>query len=289
MIRILLFSTIALSLASSVLAFLTKEKAAVLSDKFAAAAQRAEALANENTKIKEENKTNTVKVDELKGSTEQQKQELEKAQATVTASEAEMMKIKSDLQGALAKAGDLEKKVAEMAAQPRVPVPDPATEQLVAGLRSDLEKAKQSVLEEHGKAEQKVRDLESKMSQMMPKPVAASAKSGDGKRPPTGQVVAYNEGWNFIVVNMGDKQGVTPESRLLVQRDGKVIAYLEITEVQPRFVTAGLKYPSGISAKGAKPEERVRPGDVVLFAPKVEPEGLPERGAFNASALFPKN
>lgn len=284
MIRLLLFSTIALSLASCVLAFLTKEKAAVLSDKFAAAARRADAMANENTKIKEENKTSTAKVDELNGSTQQQKQDLEKAQAALTASEAEVAKIKTELQGAAAKAGDLEKKVAEMASLPRVPVPDPATEQLVAGLRSDLEKAKQSVSEEHGKAEQKIRELETKLSQTMPKPVAASAKNGGGKKPPTGEVVAYNEGWNFIVVNMGDKQGVTPESRLLVQRDGRIIAYLEITEVQPRFVTAGLKYPPGVSAK-----ERVRPGDLVLFAPRVEPEVEPERGAVNASALFPKN
>lgn len=284
MIRLLLFSTIALSLASCVLAFLTKEKAAVLGDKFASAAQRADALANENTKIKEENKTSTAKVDELNGATQQQKQDLEKAQAALTASEAEVAKIKTDLQGAAVKVGDLEKKLAEMASRPQVPMPDPATEQIIAVLRSDLEKARQSASEEHGKAEQKIRELETKVSQMAPKPVAASAKNSDGKRPPTGEVVAYNEGWNFIVVNMGDKQGVTPESRLLVQRDGKVIAYLEITEVQPRFVTAGLKYPAGISAK-----ERVRPGDVVLFAPKVEPDVLPERGAFNASALFPKN
>ena len=227
-------------------------------------------------------------MEELNGSAQQQKQELEKAQAAVAAKEADLAKLKTSLQGAESKSVELEKKLAEKAAQPLVPVPDPATEQLVAGLKSDLEKAKQNASEEQAKSVSKIRELEAKMSQMTPKPVVASGKNGEGKQPPTGEVVAYNEGWNFVVVNMGDKHGVTPESKLMVQRGGKIIAWLEITEVRPKFVSAGLKYPPGVSSKVSS-KEQVRPGDIVLFAPKVEPDAEVERGSFNASALFPKN
>jgi hypothetical protein len=194
-----------------------------------------------------------------------------------------MAKLKTSVQTAEAKAVDLEKKLAEKPAPSLAPVPDPAAEQLVASLKSDLEKTRQMASEEQQKAGQKLQELEAKMSQMMPKPVVTSSKSGGGKQPLSGEVVAYNEGWNFVVVNLGDKQGVTPESKLLIQRSGKILARLEITDVQPKFVTAGIVYSPGIS-----PKERVRPGDAVLFAPKVELEPEADRGGFNVSNLFPK-
>jgi hypothetical protein len=283
MIRFLLFFTIALSLASAVLAFLTKEKAAELNEKLSSSAQLAGALKNENAKIKEEKKTITAQVEELNNASQQQKKEIDKVQSAVVAKDGEVAKLKTDLQTSEAKSVDLEKKLAEKAAQPPAPVADPAMEQMVASLKADLEKVKQGASEEQAKAAEKIRGLESKMAQMVPKPAPPAGKSGEDKQLPTGEVVAFNEGWNFVVVNMGDKQGVTPESKLMVQRGGKVMARLEITEVQPKFVTAGLVYPPGTSAK-----DRVRPGDTVTFAPKVEPEPETERGNFNASALFPK-
>jgi hypothetical protein len=284
MTRILLFVTIALSLASGVLAFLTKDKAAELNQKLAESLRKAGVLETQNSKAKEEKSKIASQIDELSKSSENQKQELERIKTSVTSKENEIAKLKSDLQGAEAKADTLSKKLEEKAAQPAAPAPDPAVEQMVAGLKSDLEKAKQTASEEQAKATHKIRELESKMAQMTPKPESVSGKNGEAKRAPTGEVVAYNEGWNFVVVNMGDKQGVTPESKLMVQRGGKVLAFLEITEVQPKFVSAGLKYP-----KGASPKEQVRPGDIVLFAPKVESSPEAERGTFNASALFPKS
>jgi hypothetical protein len=149
--------------------------------------------------------------------------------------------------------GDLEKKLAEKPAPVVTPVADPAMEQMVAGSKSDLEKARQSASEENDKASKKIHKLETKMAQMVPKPVVPSEKDPQGKQPLTGEVVAYNEGWNFVVVNLGDKQGVTPESKLMIQRGGKMIAQLQITDVQPKFSTAGITYAPKISSK-----ERVR-------------------------------
>ncbi|RFC41822.1 MAG: hypothetical protein DVB28_002165 [Verrucomicrobia bacterium] len=283
MIRFLLFFTISLSLASAVLAFLTKEKATQLNDKLASTSQLLGVSKNENSKLKEEKKSDTAKLDELGGVVQQSKDELEKMRTAVSASEAEMAKLKTVVQTAEAKAVDLEKKLAEKPAPAPVAMPDPATEQLVASLKADLEKARQTASEEQQKVALKLQQAEAKMSQMAPKPVVASGKNGDSKQPLSGEVVAYNEGWNFVVVNLGDKQGVTPESKLLIQRSGKILARLEITDVQPKFVTAGIVYTPGISSR-----ERVRPGDVVLFAPKVELESEAERGGFNVSNLFPK-
>jgi len=283
MIRSLLFFTIALSLASAVLAFLTKEKATQLNDKLSTTSQLSGVLKTENSKLKEEKHAATSKVDELGGLTQQQKDELEKLKTASAAQAAEVAKLKTDVQAGAAKAADLEKKLAEKPVPPPAPLVDPATEQLVASLKSDLEKTRQTATEEQQKAAQKIQEVEAKMSQMMPKPAVASWKNGSGKQPPSGEVVAYNEGWNFVVVNLGDKQGVTPESKLMIQRGGKMLARLEITEVQPKFVTAGIVYAPGISAK-----ERVRPGDTVVFVPKVDIEPEADRAGFNVSNLFPK-
>ena len=82
-------------------------------------------------------------------------------------------------------------------------------------------------------------------------------------KPVSGKVVALNEGWNFVVVDIGDKNGVTPETQLEVQRKGKVVARLNVTEVRPRHVSAGIEYAEG------KRRERVLPGDTVVVVPRV--------------------
>jgi vacuolar-type H+-ATPase subunit I/STV1 len=283
MIRSLLFFTIALSLASAVLAFLTKEKAMQLTEKLSSTAQLLGVSKAENSKLKDEKQAANSKVDELGGLNQQQKDELEKLRTASASQAAEVAKLKTEVQTEAAKATDLEKKLAEKPVPPPVPLVDPATEQLVASLKADLEKTRQAATEDQQKAAQQIKEVEAKMSQMMPKPAVASTKNGAGKQPPSGEVVAYNEGWNFVVVNLGDKQGVTPESKLMIQRGGKMLARLEITDVQPKFVTAGIVYAPGISSK-----EKVRPGDTVVFIPKVDIEAEADRGGFNVSNLFPK-
>lgn len=270
-------------MASGVLAFLTKEKATELSDKLTASTQANGALKTEKEKLNQEIKKASTEVEGLNASTRQLKEEIEKARTAGTARDGELAKLKSDLQTAQSKVGDLEKKLAEKPAPPPAPTVDPAMEQMVAGLKSDLEKARQGASEESEKASKKIRDLETKIAQMVPKPVVPSEKESHGKQPPSGQVVAYNEGWNFVVVSMGDAQGVTPESKLMIQRGGKMIAQLEITEVQPKFSTAGITYSPKVSSR-----ERVRPGDSVMFIPKAESGPEADRGGLNVSSLFPK-
>jgi hypothetical protein len=283
MIRFLLFFTIAVSMASAVLAYLTKEKATELSDKLSSSTQMVGTLKTENGKLKEEKKTVASQVETLNGSSQQQKEDLDKARAATISREGELAKIKSDLQTAQGKVVDLEKKLAEKPAPVAAPIVDPAMEQMVANLKVDLEKARQSASEENDKASKKIHEMEAKMAQMVSKPVVPSEKEAQGKQPLTGEVVAYNEGWNFVVVSLGDKQGVTPESKLMIQRGGKMIAQLQITDVQPKFSTAGINYAPKISSK-----ERVRPGDTVMFVPKVEVGPEAERSGFNVSNLFPK-
>jgi hypothetical protein len=75
-----------------------------------------------------------------------------------------------------------------------------------------------------------------------------------------GQVVSYDSGWNLVVVNLGDTDGVTMETPMQVMRKGQVVAKLRIARVEPKQFTATLLPPEG------KKKVEVARGDEVLYA-----------------------
>lgn len=265
MTRFLMFFTIALSLASAVLAFLTKEKAGEVTSKLASVSQRVSALGADNAKLKDDKKAVETNAEALEKSIAAQKQEVEKLQADAAAKQAEASKSQADLLAAKAKAAELEKKLQEAPPPAPAPVADPALEQEKIALRAELEKAQKALVEEQKLAAQRLKEAEAKAALASAKSKADTAKGPAGKAAAEGRVVAYNAGWNFVVVNLGDRQGVTPESQLEIVRQGAVLAFLDITEVQPKFASASIRYPLG-----ARKDGEVRPGDVVRFSPKEE-------------------
>lgn len=75
-----------------------------------------------------------------------------------------------------------------------------------------------------------------------------------------GTVLAVNQAYNFVVLNLGGRQGVEPNSEMLVIRDGTVIGKIRISSVEPStaigdIVTSSLE-------RGVQ----VQPGDVVIYA-----------------------
>src|SRR5437660_1570015 len=48
-----------------------------------------------------------------------------------------------------------------------------------------------------------------------------------------GTVLAVNQAYNFVVLNMGDRQGVVPNSEMLVLRQGALIGKIRISSVEP--------------------------------------------------------
>jgi hypothetical protein len=76
----------------------------------------------------------------------------------------------------------------------------------------------------------------------------------------TGNVLHVNQGWNFVVIDVGDRQGVTVNSPLLVMRGGQRVATLKVTSVEPRQSIADVV--PGSMARGTM----VQVGDRVVFA-----------------------
>jgi len=81
-----------------------------------------------------------------------------------------------------------------------------------------------------------------------------------GKVGVRGTVLAVNQAYNFVVLNLGARQGVEPNSEMLVLRDGSFIGKIRISSVEP--ATAIGDIATSTLARGVQ----VQPGDIVIYA-----------------------
>jgi hypothetical protein len=280
MIRILLFATIAFSLASGTLAYLTRQKAEELSGNLKTTSLTVTESKSAASKLKEENKTAQARIEELSKSAESQKAQADQVVANLKETESKATKLQADVDEKTKKVEALDKQLKEAiaAAKPPAPMPDPAQEQKIVELGKELEKVRQEAEKEQKRLADEAVELKKKVTQLVAKNNpntgggGAPGGGGSGAAAPkvlSGSVVAVNEGWNFVVVDLGDKNGVTPETTLLVQRNGKPVANLKVTEVRPKHVSAEVEPLEG------RRRERVHLGDTVVVVPKpVEPTAV---------------
>lgn len=74
-----------------------------------------------------------------------------------------------------------------------------------------------------------------------------------------GTILAVNQAWNFVVLSLGDRQGLKSNSELLVQRDGQLLGKVRVTSVEPSTSIADIlvrTVPRGFS---------IMPGDKVIY------------------------
>lgn len=74
-----------------------------------------------------------------------------------------------------------------------------------------------------------------------------------------GKVMAVNQAYNFVVLSLGDRQGVTAGAEMVVMRGQNMVGKVRISSVEPSSSIADI-IPSSV-AKGAF----VQPGDTVVF------------------------
>ena len=151
----------------------------------------------------------------------------------------------------------------------------------LAQAQTDLEKAKQAKPDAtpNPEVENKLKDLTAQLQEKdtIAKKLAENAKSAEAKakmleeaealrqknvmKPGLeGTVLAVNPSWNFIVLSMGDHQGVLPHSTLIIKRGGAMVAKVRVTSVEP--VTSIADIVPGTLHRG----DSVQPGDVVIFS-----------------------
>jgi hypothetical protein len=75
-----------------------------------------------------------------------------------------------------------------------------------------------------------------------------------------GTVLAVNQAYNFVVLNLGGRNGVEPNAEMLVLRDGTMIGKIRVSTVEPSTAIGDIVTSS--LARGVQ----VQPGDIVIYA-----------------------
>ena len=172
---------------------------------------------------------------------EKAKKEAEEAAAQVTAKETEITDLKKKLEDA------------GVPQQPAVPAVDPVKEKELADAKAQIAENEQllkTAMSKSEDADKKAAALEQENARRL---------AGLNKPGLEGKVLAVNPNWSFVVLNIGDKQGVVAGSSLIVKRGNSMVAKLRVTSVEPSTSIADIQ--AGTAAKG----NTVQPGDVVIF------------------------
>ena len=223
-------------------------------------------IRNEMDSAKAQVATTTVEKNKATADAKAAKDELavvntakEAADAAATAAKADAEKVKTQAAETATKLAAKEaelKEIAEKIAQstpPPAATPDPE----VAKRAEEAEaKAKEQALVVEA-AQAKLKEAEAKAKGLEEEKARRDANLS--KPGLEGTVLAVNPSWNFVVLSIGDRQGVAMNSTLVVKRGGTMVAKLRITSVEPSTAIADVVRSS--LSKGAS----VQPGDVVIF------------------------
>ena len=181
------------------------------------------------------------------------------AEADLIRSQSEKAELQAQLQSQQQQIADLQQRLDEGAPQGLMPdsLPMPGAGDLEAQLEEtrkqldDAEREKQLLSE-------KIRTAESRTTTTGEGTRTRRAATGNASL--RGTVLAVNQAYNFVVLNLGGRQGVQANSDMLVLRSGALIGKIRVSSVEPATAIADIITHS--LARGVQ----VQPGDVVIYA-----------------------
>jgi hypothetical protein len=192
-------------------------------------------------------------------------QAITEAQSKAAKAEGELAQVhkeKADLQAKIvaneAELTSLQKNIAEVTGKPAAEIPGTATTSEMEAQLDESRRALDGAEQEKGFLLEKLRVARERSKQLedeRKRRVAASGKLGI-----RGTILAVNQTYNFVVLNLGGRQGVEANSEMLVVRDGALIGKIRISSVEP--ATAIGDIITGSLARGVQ----VQRGDVVIYA-----------------------
>lgn len=258
--KVLLYASIAVTLATTALGFInknsltaTKEKLVTAEDTVTKKTAAIEQAQKDITAGKEKLATVTAEKDQATAQAETLKTDLEKNKTQVTdlttqiaAKTTEVTKLTADLEEA--------KKKGPTEGSGGVNPLDETVKQLQA----QIEEGKVVIAEQKTKldsAQSRVTKLEEDNARRL------ASKLRPGLE---GRILAVNQAWNFVVLNLGDKNGVVGNAEMLIKRGNQLVGKVRVTSVEPSTSIADIvanSVPRGVS---------IQPGDNVIYQATAE-------------------
>ncbi|SRR5579862_529536 len=255
MAKIFLGFAILFTLLAAVLGFLTKSKIGDIRANLATVTSARDAANQQLAKTKADLTAANSQIDTLK----QQEQALTKNLSDTQAALDTANKDKEDLQKQMADAQTQIKALNDkLSMNPSSAGPATVSNPADAAKIQELETKVKENDQINKKLTEQNAEIQSKLDDYIKERKRVSSLAY--ARTLTGQVLAVQPSWNFVIVSLGDRQGVTMNSPFLVKRGGILVAKLKVTSVEPATSVADI-VPSSVP-KGM----HVEPGDRVVYA-----------------------
>ena len=264
MTKALLAACIALSLGAAVLGYLnrstlldTRTKLEDTSNQLAGTQKKLEAANKDIEGKKTEIASLNSEKEKLTADLGEANTNLQSARTELTAANEKATTLQSEVDEKTAKVTELEAKVAEQETQLAGGGGTPGA----AGGGADLTALQTELAETKTlltAANDKNTGLEAQVSELKRKEEAR--QKSQMRQGLQGTVLAVNQAWNFVVLSIGDRQGVVPNAEMLVQRGSQLLGKVRVTSVEPSTSVADIltrTVPRGFT---------VVPGDTVIYS-----------------------
>lgn len=261
--KITLIAVLVLCLATAALGYLnrsklieTKAESARFQEESLANAKKAEKTASELKTADEklaiagtEAEKTASELMEARSQVSKANSNLSDVQKQVAEKDAALAQQKSDMEAKDARITELESKVIA----PPQPTSDPTLE-----LKKQLE---EKDLVTTG-LQTKLKDQENQLAALKEREAKRRAKTMVSGL--EGRILAVNSAWNFVVLSLGDRNGVVNNAEMIIKRGSQRIGKVRITSVEPSTSIADI-VPNSIL-----PGLSVLPGDNVIYAGPAE-------------------
>jgi myosin heavy subunit len=256
--KVLVIVVVALSLAAAALGYMnrsklleTKAESARFQDESSANAKKAEKTASELKAANEklaiagtEAERTASELMEARSQVSKTTSTLTDVQKQVADKDSALAQQKSDIEAKDARITELESKVNT----PAQPTSDPTVE-----LKKELEE--KDILTTG--LQTKLKDQESQLSTLREK--EAQRRSKLMRSGLEGRILAVNSSWNFVVLSLGDRNGVVSNAEMIIKRGTQRIGKVRITSVEPSTSIAD------IVANSISAGLTIQPGDTVIY------------------------
>ncbi|MBU3664971.1 MAG: hypothetical protein FGM15_03715 [Chthoniobacterales bacterium] len=263
MTKPLLIVSIILSLGAAVLGYMNRDKMVAARTQLADVESQLQARTQElgATKKEAEGKNQQITAltgekeklagerDAAKGELTKAKEEATAAQQKATAAETELAQVKTDAQAKDTRIAELEQQVAAGTKPGDTEAPAPELAEVQARV-TELETINAQLQDQNTGLAAQMAELQRKEK---------TRQEGVMRPGVSGTILAVNQAWNFVVLSLGDRQGVVPNAEMLVQRGNQFLGKVRVTSVEPSTSVADIlvrTVPRGLS---------VMPGDRVIY------------------------
>ncbi|MEO6053213.1 MAG: hypothetical protein ABIP97_04305 [Chthoniobacterales bacterium] len=261
--KILLWIAIGLTAVSAVLGILNHSK-------LSSAQTRVTETESQLVSLKENGNKSIDQVKGLNDKIAALTKDKEQAAAEVTSAKSEAQAATQQLKDLQTQSGDKEsqltqlksdsdakdKKIAELEASKNTPAPNPEFDKV----KQELEEQKQVAQS----ALDKLKGMDSQMTELQTyKKERISRTMQNGLE---GSIVAVNPAWNFVILSLGDRNGIVSNTEMLIKRGSQFIGKVHITSVERSTSVADIvsnSVPKGLT---------VQPGDKVIYQKSSEGE-----------------